>query len=232
MFITHLISGVSVEREAFVCPFRGAPHGYELEPGTIQARCRYCGSTILVPSELGGLYQQCPNHPGVPSIGLCNRCGKAFCEQCLYVVRWEDDSLGQSRMTSRYFCPACMEQWKSALLSDLMFTFPCGFVLTVVGLVLLLIGFGTMQFAIAVLGVISIPFGALCCAGRNRIKSHPLRLPPTVQEKRRELKEILGVTRTVCPHCKAAYLYRSDQIRPDRTVVCQNCNQTIRLEPA
>lgn len=73
------------EEEAFICPFCGAPYRVLIPAGTVQVECQYCKSTILVPPRLGGGVQRCPNHPEALAIGLCNDCGKSYCDRCLYV---------------------------------------------------------------------------------------------------------------------------------------------------
>lgn len=69
------------------CPFCGAPHGESVPAGVVQVRCNYCGAEILVPPRLGGEVRRCPNHPDSLAVGLCNECGKSFCDQCLFL--WE-----------------------------------------------------------------------------------------------------------------------------------------------
>lgn len=75
--------------EVLFCPFCGAPYSESIPAGVVQVKCRYCGAEILVPPRLGGAVRRCPNHPELLALGLCNDCGKSFCDQCLYV--WEID---------------------------------------------------------------------------------------------------------------------------------------------
>ncbi|MEM2440150.1 MAG: hypothetical protein QW493_02915 [Candidatus Bathyarchaeia archaeon] len=72
--------------EVLTCPFCGAPYREIIPVGTVQVECQYCGATILVPPSLGGIVQQCPNHPETLAVGLCNDCGQSFCTRCLYVL--------------------------------------------------------------------------------------------------------------------------------------------------
>lgn len=71
--------------EAFTCPFCGAPYRTLIPAGGVQVKCQYCGGNVLVPPRLGGELQRCPNHPDVLAIGLCNECGKSYCDRCLYI---------------------------------------------------------------------------------------------------------------------------------------------------
>jgi len=87
--------------EVLVCPFCGAPHSESIPAGVVQVKCHYCGAEVLVPPRLGGAIQRCPNHPEVLALGLCNDCGKSFCDQCLYVLEAE-----QSRLN---VCSKCYE---------------------------------------------------------------------------------------------------------------------------
>lgn len=72
--------------EALTCPFCGAPYRETIPAGTVQVKCQYCGAMILVPPSLGGIVQQCPNHPETLAVGICNDCGQSFCTRCLYVL--------------------------------------------------------------------------------------------------------------------------------------------------
>jgi DNA-directed RNA polymerase subunit RPC12/RpoP len=81
------------EKEAFICPFCGAPYRTLIPAGAVQVECQYCKSTILVPPRLGGVVQRCPNHPDVLAVGLCNDCGNSYCDRCLYVYRVRDGKL-------------------------------------------------------------------------------------------------------------------------------------------
>ena len=94
-----------VEQEAFICPFCGAPYRTLIPVGTVQVKCQYCGSTVLVPPRLGGAVQRCPNHPDVLSVGLCNDCGKSYCDHCLYVYKVRDGKL--------HLCSKCNESRNS-----------------------------------------------------------------------------------------------------------------------
>lgn len=87
--------------EAFICPFCGAPHRTLIPAGAVQVKCRYCGATVLVPPRLGGAVQRCPNHPDILAVGLCNDCGKSYCDRCLYIHKVKDGRL--------HVCSKCYE---------------------------------------------------------------------------------------------------------------------------
>lgn len=93
------------EEEAFICPFCGAPYGTLIPAGVVQVECQYCGSTILVPPRLGGVVQRCPNHPDVLAVGLCNDCGKSYCDRCLYIHKVEHGKL--------HLCSECYQKRQS-----------------------------------------------------------------------------------------------------------------------
>jgi len=98
---------VDVKEEAFLCPFCGAPYRELIPAGVVQVKCKYCQATVLVPPRLGGLIQRCPNHPEVLAVGLCNDCGKSYCDRCLYIHKVEGGEL--------HVCPKCYENrhsWK------------------------------------------------------------------------------------------------------------------------
>lgn len=84
-----------------VCPFCGAPHGEVIPVGVVQVKCHYCGAMVVVPPQLGGVVQRCPNHPEVLAVGLCNDCGRSFCDRCLYLFEVEHGKL--------YLCSKCFE---------------------------------------------------------------------------------------------------------------------------
>jgi len=90
------------EKEAFLCPFCGAPYSELVPAGTVQVKvkCRYCGATILVPPffiRQGGAVQRCRKHPDNLAVGFCKNCQKTFCDKCLRVWR------------ALYLCHKCLE---------------------------------------------------------------------------------------------------------------------------
>jgi len=89
------------EEEAFICPFCGAPYRTLIPAGAVQVECRYCKSTILVPPRLGGVIQRCPNHPDILAVGLCNDCGKSYCDRCLFIYKVQNGKL--------HVCSACYQ---------------------------------------------------------------------------------------------------------------------------
>jgi len=91
-----------LEHETLICPFCGAPRREHIPSGTVQVKCKYCNGIILVPPSLGGEVQRCPNHPEVLAAGLCNDCGKSFCDGCLYLSKIKGATL--------YLCPDCFRK--------------------------------------------------------------------------------------------------------------------------
>lgn len=68
-----------MERQALTCPVCGAPHRRTVPSDVAQVRCRYCGATIIVPTNA----PRCPNHPDHLATAVCNDCGSSFCRDCL-----------------------------------------------------------------------------------------------------------------------------------------------------
>lgn len=81
------------DKQAFICPFCGAPYRTLISAGKVQVQCGYCRSTILVPPRLGGIVQRCPSHPDMLAVGLCNDCGKSYCDRCLIIYKVRDGKL-------------------------------------------------------------------------------------------------------------------------------------------
>ncbi len=90
------------DKEAFTCPFCGAPYRTLIPAGAVQVNCAFCKSIILVPPRLGGTVQRCPNHPDVLAVGLCNDCGKSYCDRCLYIHKVEQGVL--------HLCSVCYKR--------------------------------------------------------------------------------------------------------------------------
>ncbi len=81
------------DKEAFTCPFCGAPHRTLIPAGAVQVNCAFCKSIILVSPRLGGAVRRCPNHSDVLAVGLCNDCGKSHRDRCLYIHEVKDGIL-------------------------------------------------------------------------------------------------------------------------------------------
>lgn len=90
-----------MESETLMCPHCGAPYRGIVPSGVVQVKCTYCGAAILVPVYFGGAVNRCPNHPNVVATGLCNDCGRSYCEDCLSLFRVENGAL--------HLCPRCYE---------------------------------------------------------------------------------------------------------------------------
>lgn len=88
-----------LENETLTCPYCGAPYRDTIPSGTVQVKCKYCGGKILVPTFFGGVIQRCLNHSDVLAVGLCNDCGRSYCESCLSLESVENGTL--------FLCPAC-----------------------------------------------------------------------------------------------------------------------------
>lgn len=131
IFVVELVNR---GREAFTCPFCGAPYRGAVPSDVVQVACKYCGGTILVPPELGGSVRRCPNHPDALAIGLCNDCGKNYCSHCLHIYTIEHARL--------YVCPNCLRARLNKQVKDL----------SLIAFILFLLGLSFL--AISPLGVI------------------------------------------------------------------------------
>ena len=87
------------EEKALICPICGAPYRTLIPAGVVQVKCAYCGASVLVLPHLGGGDHQCPNHPDIFAVGICNDCGHSFCDRCLYIQEVRDGTL--------YVCADC-----------------------------------------------------------------------------------------------------------------------------
>jgi hypothetical protein len=96
------------KEEAFTCPMCGAPYNALIPSGVVQVKCNYCGANLVVPPHLGGAVQQCPNHPDMLAVGICNDCGQSFCDRCLYTFGVRDGTL--------YLCSKCYKRRSSSAL--------------------------------------------------------------------------------------------------------------------
>jgi len=95
--------------EYLLCPFCSAPYREFIPPGTVQVKCPYCGSTILVPPKFGGPVQRCPNHSESLAIGLCSKCYGSFCGDCLFLIT-SVKMVGKSVIIDRLFlCAKCRD---------------------------------------------------------------------------------------------------------------------------
>jgi len=94
--------------QAFTCPFCGAPYTEIIPSGTVQIKCSYCKSTVLVPPQLDGDVQRCLNHPEALCAGICNDCGKSFCGDCLFITEYLE--YGQRTKGYLYICKDCMKE--------------------------------------------------------------------------------------------------------------------------
>lgn len=157
-----VLKGWIVEkREAFHCPFCGAPYRELIPAGTVQVKCRYCGAMVLVPPRLGGLLQLCPNHHEMLAVGICNECGKNFCGDCLFVTNVVGSGEGAQKGYF-HFCPDCMKKkeerektgWIIASAFSFVFVFLPG--LFIIGIP----GGGTAGFIMLLMGFffILLPF--------------------------------------------------------------------------
>lgn len=110
-------------REAFTCPFCGAPYKEVVPSDVVQVTCQYCEGIILVPPELGGSVRRCPNHPDTLAMGLCNDCRKSYCSRCLRIYTLEHARL--------YVCPNCL---RTRLNRQVEYLFLVGLMLFLFGL--------------------------------------------------------------------------------------------------
>ena len=166
-------------REAFTCPFCGAPYREVVPSDVVQVTCRYCEGIILVPPELGGSVRRCPNHPDALAIGLCNDCGKSYCSHCLRIYTLEHASL--------YVCPNCLRARLNRQVQGLF----------LVGLMLFLFGLFLLPVSIVwgILWIIVLPIPVIAY-GLYRM-SHPAGRPtvfdemeaPTIYEEKKALKK-------------------------------------------
>ncbi len=101
-----------MENETLNCPYCGAPYRDIIPSGTVQVKCNYCGGNILVPTFFGGVIQRCLNHPDLLAVGLCNDCGRSYCEACLSLERVENGTL--------FLCPTCRKRREGEKTSGLL----------------------------------------------------------------------------------------------------------------
>ncbi|RDE14393.1 MAG: hypothetical protein C4K47_04385 [Candidatus Thorarchaeota archaeon] len=162
-----------MEREAFVCPFCGAPQKGELPSSATQVKCSYCGGMIVVPRRLTGLTQRCPNHSDALTTGFCTRCGQAFCGRCLYVFQ----RLGGAK---EYLCPRC------AGLATIEAT-PGIYFLICFSVLFLVVGLSGVRGGgdSAALTLMSLFLGMYCLAG-GIIQRRRITNMPTVASKAKE----------------------------------------------
>jgi len=214
-----------MERQAFLCPLCNTPHNEELQPGTLQVKCKYCGGAILVPSRLSGLYIACPDHPESQSVGLCTSCGRSCCERCLYVM-------GGPPGATQYLCPQCINRALAKWTSPRPWDCLIGLSLVIIACGIAFLVYGSGARAIE-LSLNFMFWGVMLLACGLRGKTIRIGLPPTLREKRQEeeraLKGSPGFTWAQCPHCGASYFYDSARIMSDRTVLCQNCDRRFSL---
>ena len=209
-----------MEKEMFVCPLCNAPHSEELQPGTLQVKCKYCGGVILVPLRLSGLYDHCPVHPNLLSVGLCSRCGRKCCEQCLHVLE-----MGR---TTVYLCPTCTKRHQHEQRAAFYCSILAGLaILPIVSLAAFRPRSSPSAFGSALtfvlFGLVAI-MAILCGAFAEPVSSDV----PTLEETRHP-KGSPGSTWAVCPICNAGYFYGAVRIGPERTVTCQNCGRQFQL---
>jgi len=165
-----------LEHEALICPFCGAPYREVIPSGTVQVKCKYCGGTILVPTQLGGETRRCPNHQDVLAIGLCNDCGESYCDSCLSFYHVEHGTL--------HLCPNCFKERETEKVQWAL----------IMGVLVLLAGFFFISFApssedavvsgVFFIGVFALPFLAW---GIYRTTHLPQAL--TIKDRNEEIKK-------------------------------------------
>jgi predicted Zn finger-like uncharacterized protein len=217
-----------MEREAFVCPFCGAPEKDTPSSTTAETKCRYCGSLIRVPRQLVRLTRRCPNHPESLSTGICRNCGQAFCEQCLNV--WNES------YAEYYLCPRCYEKQNrtNEIIKRLFIGIGLGlvFIGLLPGLNASMHGHADVYAQyISKVGLFLIVMGlsVLYLGGLYGLTNKPM---GTMQKQLEESRAITEGTYARCPHCHASYFYNSLRIGPDHRVTCQNCNRLFGITSA
>jgi predicted Zn finger-like uncharacterized protein len=219
-----------VKREAFVCPFCGAPQSDTLSSTVAEARCRYCGSLIPVPRQLVALSRRCPNHPEAMTAGVCGICGRAFCDQCLRVLTWAGEK--------RYLCLECSESQMRVARSE-------NKCVVAIGIVTVSVGFSVMVFLsyhswyhdymdyvglFSLLGTFILTgFICLCAGGFTNWQLDSM---SRIQNEEEELEKTSAGTYFAyakCPYCNAGYSYNLSRIGPDHRVTCQNCNRSFEI---
>ncbi len=162
-----------MEREAFVCPFCGAPQEGGLPSGVTQTKCLYCGNTIVLPRRLTGLTQRCPNHPDSLTSAFCTRCGRGFCSRCLYVLKGEGGAV-------QYLCPQCAGLATIEATPGIYLTICCSALFFVVGLSGIRSSGDSFSMAVICLG-----FGIFCLVG-GILQRRTINNMPTLAGKIRE----------------------------------------------
>jgi len=181
-------------QEMILCPFCGAPHRETIPTGTVQVKCKYCGGTILVPAEFGGVVQRCPNHPEVLAVGLCNDCGGSYCDGCLSLFTVEHGVL--------HLCPNCYKERETER----------AYFALIIGGLLILAGFFFIALApnpeggLAV-GVLFVFFGLPFTAwGIYRTYYVPMAL--TIKERNEAIRKEVEFRKSVGAQASASELYQ------------------------
>lgn len=169
--------GLIEEREVFTCPFCGAPYRELIPANVTQVKCRYCGATVLVPPRLGGAIERCPNHPDALTVGVCNNCGKSYCDRCLHILKVTDQTYGQFAYS--YVCPNCLQKINDKRMtnmtnSGIMFLFFGFFFLLLAGSAPAVAVFSCIIFWLLGIGFLS--YG-------EYMKTHPGEMPETIHDK-------------------------------------------------
>lgn len=202
-------------KRAVVCPSCGTAQDDSLPEEASQVRCRSCGYSVALSSDIMGSTELCSNHFDALSVGTCHACGKRLCENCLYVHRTNK---------REYVCEACLEGTKRR---DRVNRILVGVPMTIIMVYLFPLGttWHTSYPLYAILGILEglwIIFG-------------PIRYPLLAEQYGNEANESIPSTYSVyvkCLNCGAAYHYGPDKVGPDVRVVCQNCNRTLDMDGA
>jgi len=169
-------------REAFLCPYCGAPYRELIPTGTVQVKCGYCKSTVFVPSRLGGAIYRCVNHPESLVVGMCNNCARSFCGECLFFIKSitnrEDRPVEYINL-----CGNCLEKKRAVEKEGRLF---CSASLIFLGLIsFLLVGY---SIALVFLGLLFIGMGVvLSVSGSKHYECVPT--VNMVKEKVSKLKQ-------------------------------------------
>ena len=204
-----------MKREAFVCPYCGAPQPDRSEFEGIGSPCHFCGKPLSIFREVENTTGWCQNHPDVSSIGTCDKCGQEFCGDCLHVYRYLE-----------HVCEKCLEEMgaygrmKKAIE---------GLILVAAGMYLVpsplgphFLGFNAFAFLLLIVGLWLILWPT----------SYPLLADEiNIADMCGNQFEICtGSIYVECLNCGAGYYYGPEKLGPDRMVVCQNCNRRINLQ--
>jgi hypothetical protein len=108
------------------CPFCGAPYKKLIPPDALQLKCDYCGAMYRVPPRIGVEIPQWANHPDRFAVGICDDCGRNFCNDCLdiYDFKTRDGS------ATLHLCPECLNKRETDKANSYILG---GVVLTLVG---------------------------------------------------------------------------------------------------